>query len=814
MKLSLSWIKDYVQIPEDMDLKKLAYDLTMSTVEVEDVEYLARRFDNMLVGVIEKIEPHPNADKLRVCKVDIGGGEIKDIVCGGINLKEGMRVAVSCPGAVVRWHGEGEPVVIKNSKLRGVESYGMICASDEIGLGELFPASQEAEILDLSAFEVPAGTSLADALDMNDVLLEIDNKSMTNRPDLWGHYGIAREIAALYDLPLKKIEPYTADVQSDFKVEINDPDRCTRYIGVEMSGVEVKPSPYQMQNRIWKAGMRPINALVDITNYVMLATGNPTHAFDADNITDHIVVRHAVEGEKLILLNDHELTLCADDLVITDSEGPVALAGVMGGAKDSILPKTRRVILEVANFESTGIRRTALRYDTRTEASSRYEKAVDPERCEQALALSMQYFKELYPELTVTGFCDKYVKKLERAQIDVSLAWLAKRLGKNLSNEVIQKKLELLGFDVEISGDNMHVTAPTWRSTGDISIKDDVMEEVARLYGYDNFEATSFTTTFEGAINQKDQDLLRRIKEYLAIRCGMQEVYTYPWMNDVFVNAVLQSTEGVLRLSTPPAPDLSYIRSSLLPNLCEAVVKNERYFNDFAIFEEAQVFFDRNYTAAYDETELLPEQKRHIGAAFASSVKDITELFREAKGVLEYMPRYTHMEGFEFRKEEKPVWADNVVWMNIFRGGEKIGDMGLVAKKVSMDCGIKNLSVMLFELDVTKLVPLKSRTNRFTHLAEYPETDYDISMLFDSDAAWADIYDAIMGQKKASALLKDAAFVDEYRGKQIPAGKKSVTIRLTIGSSEKTLTSQEIESAANQVMKKLGKKMGAELRTQ
>ena len=312
MKLSLSWIKDYVNIPEDADLKKLAYDLTMSTVEVEDVEELARRFDNMLVGVIEKIEPHPNADKLRVCKVDIGGGEIKDIVCGGINLKEGMRVAVSCPGAVVRWHGEGEPVVIKNSKLRGVESYGMICASDEIGLGELFPAEQEAEILDLSAFDVPAGTSLADALDMNDILLEIDNKSMTNRPDLWGHYGIAREIAALYDLPLKEIKPFETDVQSDFRVEIEAPDRCTRYIGVEMSGVSVKPSPYKMQNRIWKAGMRPINALVDITNYVMLAVGNPTHAFDADNITDHIVVRHASEGEKLLLLNDNELTLCDD----------------------------------------------------------------------------------------------------------------------------------------------------------------------------------------------------------------------------------------------------------------------------------------------------------------------------------------------------------------------------------------------------------------------------------------------------------------------------------------------------------------------
>ena len=814
MKLSLSWIKDFVKLPEDMDLKQLAYDLTMSTVEVEDVEYLARRFDNMLVGVIEKIEAHPNADKLRVCKVDIGNGEIKDIVCGGVNLEEGMRVAVACPGAVVRWHGEGEPVVIKNSKLRGVESYGMICASDEIGLGELFPAAGEAEILDLSAFGVPAGTSLAEALDMDDVLLEIDNKSMTNRPDLWGHYGIAREIAALYNLPLADIDPFETDVQSDFYVEIEDPNRCTRYIGVEMSGVGVKAAPYRMQNRIWKAGMRPINALVDITNYVMLATGNPTHAFDADNISDHIVVRHAKEDEKLMLLNEQELTLCPDDLVITDSEGAVALAGVMGGAKDSILPKTERVILEVANFDAAGVRRTTQRYDVRTEASSRYEKAIDPERCDQALALSMKYFKELYPEVEVTGYCDRYVKKLEKSEIDVSLSWLEKRLGKHLTEDEIQGALGRLGFEVSISGDIMHVTAPTWRSTGDISIKDDVMEEVARMYGYDHFDATSFTTSFTGAINQKDKSLVRNIKEYLAVRCGMQEVYTYPWMNDVYVNAVLQSTDGMLKLSTPPAPDLSYIRSSLLPNLCEAVVKNERYYNDFSIFEEAQVFFDQDYTSPYDATESLPKQRRHIAAAFASSVKSINELFREAKGVLEYMPRYTHMEAFTFRKEEKPVWADNVVWLNLYLGDEKIGDMGLLAKKVSMECGIRNLSAVLFELDAESLRPLISRTNKFAHLAAYPETDFDISMLFDSDADWSDIYETIMGAKKASALVKAADFVDEYRGKQIPAGKKSVTIRLTIGSEEKTLTSQEIEKVADQVMKKLGKKMGAQLRTQ
>lgn len=814
MKLSLSWIKDFVNIPESMDLQRLAYDLTMSTVEVEDIEYLAHRFDNMVVGVIEKIELHPNADKLRVCKVDIGNRKIKDIVCGGINLKEGMRVAVSCPGAVVHWHGEGEPVVITNSKLRGVESYGMICASDEIGLGDLFPATKEAEILDLSGFEVDAGTSLADALDMNDVILEIDNKSMTNRPDLWGHYGIAREIAALYNLQLVEIKPFESNVQSDFKVEIKDSNRCTRYIGVEISGVSVKPAPYQIQNRIWKVGMRPINALVDITNYVMLATGNPTHAFDADNIIDHIVVRHASNGEKLVLLNDKEVELCSDDLVIADSEKPVALAGVMGGEKDSILQKTERIILEVANFEATGIRRTVLRYDSRTEASSRYEKAIDAERCDQALALSIQYLQEIYPNMKITGYCDQYLKKNERAKIDVDLIWLEKRLGKHLTNGEIQRYLEKLGFDVRISDNNMHVTAPSWRSTGDISIKDDVMEEVARMYGYDKFEATAFTTSFADAINQKDKSLVRNIKEYLAFRCGMQEVYTYPWMNDVYMNAVLQETEGMLRLSTPPAPDMSFVRSSLLPNLCEAVAKNERYFSDFSIFEEAQVFFDRNYSSSYDQIELLPEQNRHIAAAFASSIKNINELFRETKGVLEYMPRYTHMEKFEFRKEEKPIWADNVVWLNIFLKDEKIGDMGLIAKKVSMMCGIKNLSVMLFELDITKLKPLKSRTNRFTHIAEYPMTDYDISILVDSNVMWNNIYDAIIESKKANSFLKDAVFVDEYKGKQIPQGKKSVTIRLIIGSDEKTLTSQEIEHTSNQVIKRLEKGIGAELRTQ
>lgn len=810
MKVSLNWIKDYVDLPADMDLKRLAYDLTMSTVEVEDTIELAKQFDHMVVGRIKTIEQHPNADKLRVCKTDIGG-EVKDIVCGGSNLTEGMKVAAALPGAMCKWHGEGELVEIKKSKLRGVESYGMICGAVEIGLSDLFPTKEETHILDLSDFDAPAGTPLADALELNDIILEIDNKSMTNRPDLWGHYGIARELAALYGLPLKPIAPYRSDVgQGSLTVTVEDTERCPRYVAASIENLYVKPATYKMQSRIWKVGMRPINALVDVTNYVMLATGQPTHAFDSDHIAGHIIVRRAAEGEKLLLLNGKELPLSTDDLVIADDAGAVGLAGVMGGAKDSILPETSRVILEVANFDAKGIRRTALRYDNRTEASARYEKAIDPERCDQALAMSMALFAELYPEMKVTGLSDLYPKHLENAEIDVTLSWLERRLGKSLTPDDVKHKMELLGYQVTFDGDNMHVVVPTWRSTGDVSIKADIMEEVARMYGYENFEAAPITTSFDGAINQLDKDLERKIKEYLSFRCGMQEIFTYPWMDELYVNAVLQSTDGILALSTPPSPAERFVRSSLLPNLCKAVVKNERYFDEFAIYETAQVFRDENYTTPYDPREKLPSQRKHVAGAFVCGGKDVTTLFRKAKGVLEMMPRYTHMEGFTLKQVEKPVWADNVVWLNVYLGEERIGDLALLSKKVSMECGIKNLNVMLFELDQDCLKPFRSRTNSFTHLPEYPMTEYDISVLLPGEVKWEDVAQTIRGVK--SELFHGAHFVDEYRGKQVPDGKKSVTVRLAIGSKEKTLTSAEIEDVANGVINKLVKRFGAELR--
>ena len=811
MKLSLNWIKDYVKLPEDMDLSKLAFDLTMSTVEVEGAHDLGKQFDKIIVGVIKEVLPHPNADKLRVCKVDVGTDEIKDIVCGGSNLEAGMKVVVACPGAMVRWHGEGEPVEIKNAKLRGVASFGMICASVEVGLADLFPAEEEHEIMDVTYLDVKAGTPLADALDLNDIILEIDNKSMTNRPDLWGHYGIAREIAALYDLPLVEFEKYTPDTEVEYDVRILDEEKCPRYMGAKIEGLGIKPSPFKMQSRIWRVGMRPINALVDVTNYVMLALGQPTHVFDSNHIVDHIEVRCASDGEKLALLNGKELNLSSDDLVIADAEGAVALAGVMGGSKDSVLPETNSVILEIANFDSRTVRRTALRYDNRTEASSRYEKAVDPERCDLALSMSMELFAELYPDMKVTAFKDLYVNKLVKKEIDVDFDWLDRRLGMRIPQEIVARKLGIMGYEVTFTDKGMHIVVPTWRSTGDVSIKADIMEEVARMYGYENFSPTPITTSFDSAINQLDMDLVRRVKEYLAFRCNMQEIFTYPWMTDNYVNAILPNLDGVLALSTPPSPTEKYIRSTLLPNICKAIVKNEHYFDEFALFEEAQIFADKDYSSPYDEKEKLPYQRKHLGCAFTGKSENVSGLFRRAKGVIEMLPRYTHSEGFTFKRDEKPYWADETVWMNIYLGDKRIGDMGLLSRKAAVACGVKVLSAVLVELDMEELIPFKSRTNRYTPIPEFPTNNYDLSFLVDSMVKWDDIYAAVMSKKTEN--LQETLFVDEYKGKQIAEGKKSVTIRLVIGSDEKTLTGSDIDAVANSVMKKLTKQLGVEFRT-
>ncbi|MDR2547662.1 MAG: phenylalanine--tRNA ligase subunit beta [Lachnospiraceae bacterium] len=848
MKISLAWIKDFVEIPADLEITKLAFDLTMSTVEVEAVTQPAAGLSAVIVGEIKTILPHPNADKLKICCTDIGDGDIREIVCGGSNIYEGMKIAVAKPGAWVRWHGVGELVEIKAAKLRGVESYGMICAAAEIGLLDLFPGDDEAAVIDLSEFNVKTGEPLATALDLEDTILEIDNKSLTNRPDLWGHYGIAREISAIYDLPLIGFTEWVSPTETTLAIEITMPDLCRRYMGARIEGLLVKPSPFAIKSRLWRVGMKPINAIVDITNYVMLATGQPTHAFDADIASDQITIRMAKDGEKLLLLSEDELTLTAYDMVIANQKEAIALAGVMGGQKNSVHDTTKDVILEIANFAAASVRRSAARHEIRTESATRFEKAVDSERTEQALSLAMHLFREIYPQHQVVAFTDNYPAKLVAVKepISVSTRWLIKRLGKEIPVSEIERILRRLGFTVEAESNTektnedcqkddirptkadeiLKIAVPSWRATGDISIPEDIMEEVARLFGYENFAAADITTTFTAAINQPDYDKERAIKEYLAFRCGLREIFTYPWMNDEYISpfvpginlfACMDERESrlsakTLRLEAPPSPSESYLRSSLLPNICRAVSENLRYFSEFAIFEAARTFNGDEWEARYDEQEKLPLQRRFIAGAFVAPKDDFARLFDRVKGVLAALPRYTHIEGYTFARREEPSWVDPALWQNIIIGEQIIGNLGLLASRHALSCNIKNATVMLFELDIDALIPYASRTNRFSPLPEYPRIDYDLSVLTDTDLTWEQIEVAVREVMKKDSLIRNVAFMGEYQGEQIPVGKKSVTLRLTIGSSKKTLTAEETQVCITKVVKQLKRLFAAELR--
>lgn len=806
MKVSLNWVKKYIDIPAELTNSQIAYDLTMRTVEVEDVVDTAEKFHDIVVGKITAVNAHPNADKLRICMVDIGESEDVQIVCGGSNLYEGEKVVVSKPGAEVYWHGESELMKIKETKMRGVASYGMICGAEEVYLEDLYPADDPTVIVDLGDIDATPGQNIADVIGMNDTVLEIDNKSLTNRPDLWGHYGIARELAAIYKLPLKPLDEFVVpEGLREYEVEIDCTEKCYRYACLEIRNLSVKDSPLWMKTAIINGGMRPINAIVDITNYIMLSVGQPTHAFDRTHVTgEKIVVRNAKSDEKLELLDGENIELTHEDLVICDIEGPIALAGIRGGKKDSILDDTVDVVLEVANFTAGAIRNTGKRFDEKTDASIRYEKGIDTQRVDQGLALGIKLFKEIFPEAEFTAFKDVNPIETKRAEVDVTKDFLDTRLGKVLDDNEISDTLDRLGFDVEFKNGVFHTVAPTWRSTGDISMRDDVLGEIARLVGYENFEAKPLPVNFENAVHQIEMDLNRHLREHLAFRCGFNEIFTYPWIDEKYIKAAKIDMAKGVRLATPPAPELATLRQSLVPGALEAVVKNLRYYDEFKIFEVAEVFEKGEFHPS-SEDETLPIHKLMLTGAVVG--KDAKSLFFDAKGVVESLPRYCHMNGYQFKQVEKPSWADSEVYLNILNDDKEIvGSLGLVSVATLSDAGVKKASAAVFELDVKKLVPFTSRTNEFEHLPQFPLVEEDLSLLADEDVKWEDIYEAI------KYMAKEVSFIEEYRGSQIPEGKKSIMIRIKLGNDDSTMTAKQIEKKTKNILNVLAKKTGVTLR--
>lgn len=814
MKISLNLVKKFVDLPEDLTNEQIAYDLTMRTVEVEDVINTKDKFHDIVVGEIKSVSPHPNADALRICMVDCGEGEDKQIVCGGTNLIAGHKVAVSKPGAVVYWHGEGDPVIIKESKLRGEPSYGMICASEEIFLGDYFDCETDKLILDFTerGYECEVGQNVADVVGVADTILEIDNKSLTNRPDMWGHYGVARELAAIYKLELKELPTAKPEGFAEYDVKIEAPEQCPRYSATKIENVCVKESPVWMKNFISAGGMRPINAIVDITNYVMIAVGQPLHAFDSTHVDgEKIVVRSAKSGEKLLLLDDLDLDLAEGDLVICDANSPMALAGIKGGKKDSILDTTTSVVLEAATFTAPGIRKTSRRFDEKTDASMRYEKGLDTQRVDQGLAMALELFKEIFPECRITAFGDEYPAETKNAVVEVTQEFLDIRLGKVLSQAEIEDILTRLGYTVEFKDGVYHCVAPTWRSTGDVSLRDDVLGDIARLLGYEYFEAKPLPVNFEHSVKQPKQEMNRALREYLAFRCGFNEIFTYPWIEEKYITAAGIDKDSSVKLATPPSPETAYLRQSLIPGALEAIEKNYRYFDNFSIFEAAQCFSKGEYHPS-SEDETLPVHKNLLTGAIVGS--DAKTLFYQLKGVIEGIPGYCHCQGLpyvdckeaEFVQLEKPTWADDKVWLNIKFNDVIVGSIGLVSLSALNESGIKRANAAAFEIDTDKLVALPSRTNEFKHLPQFPLVDKDLSVLVDESTKWQDIYDAVKN------MVKEVRFVEEYRGEQIPEGKKSIMFSVKIGNDDSTMNAKQIDKKMNGIMHVLSAKVGAELR--
>lgn len=805
MKISLEWLSDFVKLPEGLSAEQIQYSLTMATVEVEQVTHLAESLARVVVGKVLEVDEHPTADRLRLVRCDLGGGKSVEVVSAGSDLRSGALVAVALPGASVRGRGGEGVIAVEEREVQGVMSSGMICGAHEVGLEHLFPV-EEMGVLELSVLDVEPGTSLAEAIGFDDVIFEIDNKSLTNRPDLLGHRGIARELSAIYSAPfepLPKLAPPA--VRGDLEVRIDDPERCRRYTATLIDGITAAQSPPWLRSRLVRVGQRPINLSVDLTNYVMLAIGQPSHAFETGRLEGAIRVRQAGPREELPLLDGETVALDESALVIADDRHAVGLAGIMGGESTSVREGSSGVVLEMASFEPGGVRRTATRLGLRTESSMRFEKGLDPGLIDDALAYFLDALARAAPDARALAFTDDYPLPLDPPTVHTTVEFINRRLGADFSCGEIQGILERLGFEVALEGGDLTVVVPSWRATGDVSLPEDLVEEVGRLYGYENLEYVAPQIVLERIVRQPSQRLERRLREYLAGPGAMQEIVSYPWVEDRYLEAA--GCSPPLRLATPPAPEAGRLQSSLVPQMLSAIKSNLRFLEAFRLFEVARVFPSGSLGPLHEGGEPLPPQPKSLAAALVGP--DAGRLFLEAKGLLEALGREVQMEPLGLVGGDEAAWAEPTGHLTVALGEEPVGRLGLVAARAMRIAGIRHAKIALFELDLGLLRPFPSRQNRFEPLPTHPQKDYDLALVVPVEVRWSDLHRVM---DSAHELIQSVRLAEEYRGEQIPAGKKSLLVQVRMGTGERTLESNEIEEIAAALTGSVSKELGAEVR--
>ncbi|MGH3322212.1 MAG: phenylalanine--tRNA ligase subunit beta [Streptosporangiaceae bacterium] len=809
MRISLEWISDFVDLPADVEAGDLARELTLKTVEVESLAHTGRALANVVVGRVADLEPLGDKGHVRVL-CDVGSGRQAPVVSQARNLRVGDTIAVALPGArLVATSGGAGPRSVATAHVLGVESRGVICTAADLGLQRLFPNSPDGHVLDLAELDAQVGSAFADAIGFNDVVLEIDNKSLTHRPDLWGHYGIARELAAIYGRELKSLPNAALPPRVEGLVGHVDRDLCRRLTVVEFALDGADVSPLWLRSRLARIGESTVNLPVDLSNYVMFAVGQPTHVYDAEGVTLPLSVGRNGAATKLDLLSGESRELAPTTPVILDSVAPVGVAGVMGASDSAVSSSSRRFALEAATFRPVPIRRASQHLALRTEASARFEKGLDTPRVDAAVHLFLHVLDRVAPSVSVTDMQDVCLDPTSPTTVDLDLDFLATRVGQRLDESEVRGILDSLGFAATLDADHLRVVVPTWRSTGDVSLPHDIVEEVARIHGYDNIPVAQLSITLTPVHRLNRRPLDRTMREHLAARAGMQEIVTYPWVADSMLTAAGFSKDDTLRFEGAPAPDRNSLRPSLIPNLLETVAANLRYSQAFSIFEAGAVFApDRPYVRYHGVSEPLPKQRTMLAVAIVGA--DGPTLFRQAKGVLQMLRRHCHLTHLQLAETCDAPWADRFTRLGVTADGIDAGVLGLLATRCRRLAGIADVQVACFELDLDHLSPHPSRGNRYEPISELPESDFDLSVVVNDDVPWDQISSTIT--RDVNDLIHHVSFVDEFRGSWVPDGQKSVTVRITLRPKTSTLTAEHLGEVRREVIATLEQRFGARLR--
>ncbi|MDO5347580.1 MAG: phenylalanine--tRNA ligase subunit beta [Bacillota bacterium] len=810
MQVSIKWLKDYIDFTETPE--QLADKLTMAGIPVENVVDPGEGLEKVVTGRIEKLEPHQNSDHLQICTMNVGLAENIIIVTGAQNVAEGQVVPVAMVGAHLP-----NGMKISKGKLRGVASNGMLCSAQELKLDlEKLPEEQKTGIFILPS-DTPVGIPTKDVLGLNDVVLEFELTA--NRADCFSVFGLVREIAAItgnkpHFPEIKVNEDDNTKLNDIFSVEIADPDLCSRFSTRMLKNVKIGPSPEWMQQRLEGAGIRSINNVVDVTNFVMIELGHPMHAYDYDKITGKkLIARRAIEGEELHTLDDTSRKAKGEMLVIADSEKAAGLAGIMGGFETEITDTTTTVVLESADFYGPCIRRTARACGLSSEASGRFERGVDSETTIKALDRAAQLLQEMGACTVCEGIVDVYPNPKQANYVTFTPEQINNHLGTNIAKDVMLNIITSVGFDVtKDENDEITVKVPSWRN--DVTCMADISEEIARLHGFDKIKSTLPNGVSMQGTQSAKQTFIDKVKASLSSQ-GLYETISFALTNEETFNKLNIPQDSPLRRAVPIMNPLSdeypLVRTTLLSSIFDNLARNlARKNDDVALFEVGSVFFPK----ALPVTELPDEVVKIAGAITGrrnaqgwNQTNDMVD-FYDAKGIIEEL--FANLRVTRYTVEAGTHYAMHPGKTALFKKGrDVIATVGEVHPAVLSAYGITK-PVYIFELDATTVMKYMAKDLKYKALPKYPATSRDLAMLVDVDVNAADIEKAMT--KAAGQNLTQITLFDVYTGKQVEEGKKSLAFSLTFQSNDKTLTDAEIDPAIEKIVAKLQKDFNANLR--